>query len=61
VHWSVRLNELENQKSINTTDLTFHKCSEVDYNSFAPPAKASEKAISNMKAINLSLYCLDEG
>jgi len=45
VTWNVRLNEIENQKTIKITDIKYHKCTDKDYDDFYPPGPNYVKAI----------------
>ncbi len=58
VQWIVRLNRYENQRSVNTTNIKFHKCTQRDFDQFYPPSSSSIEAVMSVKSY--SLYCIDE-
>lgn len=60
VKWTVRLNDYENQRSVNKQNIKFHKCTEADYDSFYPPGPNDVEAVKAIREGGYSLYCFDD-
>ena len=58
VRWTVSISTWLNQKRIDNVYLSFHKCTDDDYNSFYPPSAQSVEGIKYAKS-TLDMYCID--